>query len=50
MQFKFGHNKICKITIYRPNQKSSGEADEMIDQLYLSKGIPDVSLNFISCQ
>ena len=31
-------------------KKSDEQVDETIDQLYLSKGISNVSLNFISCQ
>ena len=37
-------------TVHKQDQESCDEVHEFNDQLYLSKGIPHVSFNFISCQ
>ena len=56
IKLTFGRNRSGKRTVYNLQtriyfqKKLSDQVDKIIDQLHLSKCIPNVSLKFISCQ
>ena len=53
---RFGGNKFGKGKVYnlqarsRFNKKLRNQTDGIIDQFYVTKGTPNVSFNFESCQ
>ena len=56
IKFTFEHNKFGTRTVQNSqtrilfSKKSCDQVDKLIDHLHLSKSIPNVDFNFISCQ